>query len=55
MHEVIALIQTIQQDKFWGNLQIDFRDGEVSLIRKTETIKLNGMEKNRHNEASPSR
>ncbi|HXX18707.1 MAG TPA: hypothetical protein VEJ46_04845 [Candidatus Acidoferrum sp.] len=37
--EVDELIQQAEQDRLWGCIQIDFQDGNVVLIRKTETIK----------------
>lgn len=37
--EVDELIKKAEQDRLWGCIQIDFQDGNVVLIRKTETIK----------------
>ena len=48
MNEVIKMLEKAQKEKLWGNLQIDFHNGEVVLIRKTETTKITGMETNRH-------
>ena len=33
-------IKEAQQKHLWGFLQIDFQDGEISLIRREETIKI---------------
>lgn len=37
--EVEAVVQQAERDRLWGCIQIDFQDGTVVLIRKTETIK----------------
>jgi len=34
------LIAELKRGRFWGSLQIDFQNGEVLLIRKTETLKV---------------
>ena len=49
--QAIPLLQESAKEKFWANVQLDIQDGEVTLIRKTETIKVNnGMENNRRND-----
>jgi hypothetical protein len=48
MNEVIRMLEKAQKEKLWGNLQIDFHNGEVVLIRKTETTKITGTESTRH-------
>jgi len=50
LKDAVAVLNEIAKNKFWGSVQFDFRDGEVTLIRKTETMKVDGMEKNRPNE-----
>ncbi len=50
MKEAIAVLQQLSKDKFWGNVQIDFKDGEVTVLRKTETIRLEGDRKNLPND-----
>ncbi len=47
MDEVTKLLKEAQAGKFWGNIQLDFQDGELVLIRKTETIKVTRKEKPR--------
>jgi hypothetical protein len=50
VEEVVKMLEKAQKEKLWGNLQIDFHDGEIVLVRKTETTKIiTGMEKPRHN------
>ncbi len=41
MKDAVEVLKQIAREKFWGSVQFDFRDGEVTLIRKTETI--NGL------------
>lgn len=33
------LLEEVQRTRFWGSVQLDFREGELVLIRKTETMK----------------
>jgi len=49
MDEVVKMIEKAQREKLWGNLQIDFHDGEIVLVRKTETTKITGTENTRQN------
>jgi hypothetical protein len=42
MNQVEKMLREIEQARFWGSLQVDFQNGQVSLIRKTETIKPEG-------------
>jgi hypothetical protein len=43
MEEQIAkLISDLTRKKFWGKVEIEFRDGQVTILRKSETIKLHG-------------
>jgi hypothetical protein len=39
MSQVEKLLREIEQARFWGSLQVDFQNGQVTLIRKTETFK----------------
>jgi hypothetical protein len=48
MDTVIKMLEKAQREKLWGNLQIDFHNGEVVLVRKTETTKITGTENTRH-------
>jgi hypothetical protein len=51
VNEIVEMLQKAVKEKFWGQVEFTFHDGEVTLVRKTETIKLNkGAENNRHNE-----
>lgn len=38
--KLFALIQELIDNKFYGEVEIMFRAGEVRLIKKTESIKL---------------
>jgi len=42
MSQVEKMLHEIEQARFWGSMQIDFQNGQVTLIRKTETIKPQG-------------
>jgi hypothetical protein len=53
--EVVKMLEKAQKEKLWGNLQIDFHDGEIVLVRKTETTKITGTENTRRNEYRHSR
>lgn len=33
-------VRDAQQSRFWGMLQLDFQDGQLTLIRREETIKV---------------
>jgi hypothetical protein len=47
------MLQKAQREQFYGQLQIDFRAGEITLVRRTETIKIentDGMERFRQHE-----
>jgi hypothetical protein len=48
--DAIAVLQQLMKDKFWGNVQLDFRDGQITVFRKTETVRLDGDRKNLPNE-----
>jgi hypothetical protein len=40
MNELVALLQDLQRKRFWGSVELEFRDGDVAVVRKAETIKL---------------
>lgn len=40
MKEAIQLLNSLAGTGFWGNVQIDFQHGQVTVIRKNETIKV---------------
>jgi len=46
----MAVLNQLVKEKFWGNVQLDFRDGEVTVLRKTETVRMDGDRKNLPNE-----
>src|SRR6266404_1055422 len=50
LKEVIAVLNQLAKEKFWGNVQRDFRDGEVTVLRKTETVRMDGDRNNLPNE-----
>jgi len=39
MNKLNEMLQKAQQERFWGSIQIDFQEGAVVLIRRTETFK----------------
>lgn len=45
--EIPKLIREAAETRLWGTLQFDFQDGEIVLMRRTETVKV-GEENNRH-------
>jgi hypothetical protein len=45
--EIPNLLNEAAEARLWGTLQFDFQDGEIVLIRRTETVKI-GEENNRH-------
>jgi len=51
MNDVVAMLQKAQKENFWGQIQVDFQNGEITIIRRTETIKVtNGRENNTRHE-----
>jgi hypothetical protein len=39
MKQIFEMLQKAAKEHFWGQIQADFRDGEVVLLRRTETMK----------------
>lgn len=39
MEDIAKLLQEVRQTHFWGSIQLDYQDGALVLIRKTETLK----------------
>ena len=39
MNEILAMLQKAQTENFWGQIQVDFQNGAIIVIRRTETIK----------------
>ncbi|MGB2590960.1 MAG: hypothetical protein WBF09_03960 [Candidatus Acidiferrum sp.] len=51
MNEIIAMLQKAQKEQFWGQLEFTFHNGEVTVVRRVETFKINsgnGQGENRH-------
>ncbi len=34
------LLADAKQSRFWGHLELDFQDGEIVVIRRSETFKI---------------
>jgi hypothetical protein len=43
MQKIIELLKQLQHDRFYGDLVVEFRDGNVVLVRKNQTLKLEGI------------
>lgn len=52
MKSYLELIQFLQTDKFWGEVTLYFKDGQVTLIEKKQQIKFenqrNSLSRNNH-------
>lgn len=42
-----AILTTAEQERMWGNLEIEIRNGVAVVIRKSTTEKLDPAEENR--------
>ncbi len=42
MNEAILLLEKLSKEHFYGRVEVSFRDGQIELLRKEETIKLRG-------------
>ncbi len=40
MNEAITLLEKLSREHFYGRVEVNFRDGQIELLRKEETIKL---------------
>jgi hypothetical protein len=38
---ILKIIQTLMEDRFWGQIIIKFKDGEPIIIEENRQIKLN--------------
>jgi hypothetical protein len=38
VQKVLTVLETVMVPGFFGNLQLEFKNGELSLIRKTEAM-----------------
>jgi hypothetical protein len=50
VNEVLELLKKAQTAKLWGQIEITFRNGEITLVRRTESIRLDGMGGTHQNE-----
>lgn len=41
MTKLIELLRNLERERFYGNVQIEFQAGDVTIVRKQQTIKLN--------------
>ncbi len=39
-NELAQLIKEAEDERLWGNIQLDFQDGKLVVIRRTETRKI---------------
>ena len=39
MPKLIELLKQLNKNKFYGSIEIKFENGEISIIKKIETIK----------------
>jgi len=46
--KVLDTIGRYIRERLWGTIQIDFQDGEVILVRRTETEKVEHPKGNTH-------
>lgn len=40
MNKVIEILRQLESSRFWGKLEVEMRDGEVTILRKSETLKV---------------
>ena len=40
MKQALELLERARQERFWGSVQLDFQNGEITIIKKSETIKI---------------
>ncbi len=45
--EILAVLRQLEQQRFFGSIELKLEAGRVVLLRKTETIKLTGYRDNR--------
>jgi len=46
MTKLIELLRGLQNERFYGSVQIEFRAGDITIIRKEQTFKLDTMRNN---------
>jgi hypothetical protein len=42
MKQVLAILERLEREQFFGRVELQFRAGKIELVRKEETIKLRG-------------
>jgi hypothetical protein len=45
--ELKRMLQEAQQARFWGTVELTFQDGELTMRRTVQTVKIDPQEKNR--------
>ena len=53
LEEVITALQDAVKRKLWGQVQIDFQDGEATVLRVSETRKLSTAKENNPRDTNP--
>ena len=56
MNDIIAMLQKAQKEGFWGQIEVTFHNGEITVVRRVETFKINskdGQGNNRHEYRKP--
>jgi hypothetical protein len=38
--KLTQLLTEVERNRFWGNLELNYQDGQLVLVRKTETFKI---------------
>ena len=46
MTKLIEMLRKLEQERFFGSLAIEFRAGDITIVRKEQTIKLDNMRNN---------
>ncbi len=46
MTKLIEFLRNLQNERFYGSVQIDFHAGDITIIRKEQTLKLENMRNN---------
>ena len=46
MTKLIELLRGLERDRFYGKVEIEYRAGDVTIVRKEQTIKLDSMRNN---------
>jgi hypothetical protein len=46
--KLTQLLTDVERDRFWGNLELTYQNGQLVLVRKTETFKIRSQENYSH-------